>query len=141
MKIFTHWKVIVAIVLVFVAGIVSGSVLTVVHFKHAFERALSVENWTSETMKILQKDLKLTAEQQPKVRAIVQETGQQFKQTFHEAINVSATNLVICTYRIDQVLTPEQRAIHQRKFQEFRDKLKQSMDVELPPVPEPKPAR
>jgi len=133
MKILKDWRVILTVVLVFVAGAVTGSVLSFVHFKHAFVRGFTVENWNSGMMKILQKDLNLTPEQEPKVRAIVEETGEQFRQAFGQAISVAGTNLVVCWQRIDQVLTPDQRAIHQRKCDEFRAKLKKSLKVELPP--------
>ncbi|HWW01252.1 MAG TPA: hypothetical protein VNZ64_16265 [Candidatus Acidoferrum sp.] len=133
MKILTNWKVILAVVLVFGAGVVTGSVLSFVHFKHAFERGFTVENWNAMTMKFLQKELKLTPEQEPKVRAIVEETGQQFGQAFGQAIRVSGTNLVVSWRRVDEVLTPEQRVIHQRKCGEFREKLKQGLKIDLPP--------
>jgi len=138
MKILKHWKTIVAIMLVFVAGGVTGSVLSFVHFKHALERGFTVENWTTKTMGFLQKELKLTPEQEPKIRAIVAETGEQFRQTFGQAIGVSGTNLVASWQRIDQLLTPEQHVIYQQKCEEFREKLKQGLKVELPPDPKRK---
>ena len=127
-----HWKVILALLFVFGAGTITGSVLTVVHFKHAFERGLTVENWTAEAMKFMQKELKLTPEQQPKIRAILQDTGREFKGTFGQAIRESGTNLVSCWQRIDQELTPEQRVIHQRKCQEFRQGVKKLLNVDMP---------
>lgn len=133
MKILKDWKVILAVVLVFVAGAVTGSVLTFLHFTHAFEGGFTVEHWNAKTMKMLQKDLNLTPEQEPKVRAVVEQTGEQFRQTFGQAIRVAGTNLVVSWRRIDQVLTPEQRLIYQRKCEEFRQKLKKDLNVELPP--------
>jgi len=141
MSIFKSWKVIAVVALVFVAGVVTGWALSVVHFKHAFERGFSVENWTSTTMGILQKELKLTPEQQPKVRAIVQETGEQFGQSFGQAIRISGTNLVDSWHRIDQVLTPDQQAIHERKCEEFREKVKKGLKIDLPPCAERKEQR
>lgn len=133
MKTFTHWKVVLALVLVFGAGAVTGSVGTLMHFKHAFERGLSVENWTAHTMKFMRKELKLTPEQEPKVRVILEETGRQFKGTFGQAIRESGTNLVSAWRRVDLELTPEQRVIHQRKCQEFREGIKKALKVDLPP--------
>ena len=135
MKILKDWKVILAVVLVFVAGLVTGSALSVVHFKHAFERGFTVEHWTSTAMKTLQNDLKLTPAQEPKVRAIVKETGEQFKQAFGKAVCVSGTNLVVCWNRINQVLTPDQHLIHLRKCEEFREKIKKALKLDLPPDP------
>ena len=135
MKILKNWKVILAIVLVFGAGVVIGSVLTVLKFKYALERGFTVENYNAMTMRFLQKELKLTPEQEPKLRAIVEETGQQFGQSFGQAIRVSGTNLVTSWQRIDQVLTPNQRVIFRSKCQEFRQKLKEGPKIELPPTP------
>jgi hypothetical protein len=134
MRILRDWKIILAVVLVFGAGAVTGAVLSFVHFKHAFEQAFTVKNWNSKTMEFLQKELKLTPEQEPKVRMIVEETGQQFGQTFGQAICVSGTNLVDSWQRIELLLTPDQRAIYQRKCQEFREMLKQGLKIDLPPV-------
>ncbi len=133
MKILKHWKVILAIILVFGAGGVLGSALTVVHFKRAFERGFTVANWTAEGMKFMQKELKLSPEQQPKIRAILADTGGQFKESFGRAIRESGTNLVASWHRADQELTPEQRVIYQRKCQEFRETLQKKLKIELPP--------
>lgn len=135
MKILKHWKVILAIVLVFAAGFVAGAVSSFVHFKRAFEHGFTVENYVSMTMKFLHKELKLTPDQEPKVRAIVEESGRQFGQTFGQAIRVSGTNLVESWRRIDQLLTPEQRVIYRQKCDEFRDKLSKGPKIELPPSP------
>jgi Spy/CpxP family protein refolding chaperone len=132
MKALKHWKVLVALVLVFAAGTITGSVLTVVHFKRAFERGLNVDHWTDDAMKFMQKNLNLTPEQQPKIRAILDDMGHQFKGTFGQAIRESGTNLVTCWQRVDQELTPEQRVIHQRKCEEFRQGVKKALNVDLP---------
>jgi len=133
MKALKHWKVIVVVVLVFAAGAVTGSVVTTLHLKHAFERSLTVENFTAEGMKFLQKKLALTPEQQPKIRAILQDTGTQFKRSFGEAISESETNLVVSWHRIDQELTPEQRIIYQHECQKFREGVKKGLNIDLPP--------
>jgi len=133
MKALKHWKVILALVLVFAAGTVTGSVLTIRHFKRAFEQGLTVEGWTEGAMKAMQKDLALTPEQQPKIRAILDDLGSQFKGTFGNAIGVSGTNLVSAWHRIEQELTPEQRTVHRQKCQEFRAGVKKMLKIELPP--------
>jgi hypothetical protein len=132
MKILKYWKVILVLALVFTAGAVTGSVWTTVHFKHAFERGFKLENWTAEAMKVMRKDLHLTTEQEPKVRAIVEETGLKFKETFGRAIKESGGNMVDSWRRIDQELTAEQREIHRRKCQEFREGVKKALNIDLP---------
>jgi len=133
MKILRHWKVILALLLVFGAGTVTGSVLTIRHFKRAFEHGLTVEGWTDGAMKAMQRDLSLTPEQQPKIRVLLDELGKQFKGTFGEAVKVSGTNLVTFWHRVDQELTPEQQAVFHRKCQEFRDGLSKALKIDLPP--------
>jgi hypothetical protein len=135
MKILKYWKVILTIVLVFAAGFVTGSVLTFVHFKRAFERGFTVENYNAMTMQFLHQELKLTPEQEPKVRAIVEESGRQFGQTFGQAVRVSGTNLVESWRRIDQVLTPGQRVIYHQKCEDFSEKVKKGLKIDLPPEP------
>jgi len=46
--------------------------------------------------------------------------------------------VVVSWHRIDQLLTPEQRVIYQRKNDEFRVKLKQGLKIELPADPQRK---
>ncbi|MGH7970827.1 MAG: hypothetical protein ACREIC_19070 [Limisphaerales bacterium] len=132
MKLPRAWKVVIAVVLVFGAGLVSGAVLSFVHFKHAFEHGFTVENWDAVTMQFLQKELKLTPKQQPKVRAIVHATDEQFGKTFGQAILVSGTNMVASWSRIDKVLTPDQQVIYRRKCQDFRTMLKEKLKIDLP---------
>jgi len=132
MKVPKHWKAVVVLALAFVAGGVVGSVLTVVHFKQSFERALSTD-WTEEVMQTMTKDLNLTAEQQPRIRAIVEDTTRQLKDSFGVAIGESATNLVSAYRLIQKELSPEQQIIHRRKHEEFRAGLKKALNIDLPP--------
>lgn len=128
-----HWRAFLILALVFAAGGVAGAALTVVHFRRAFERHRDVEHWTAEAFNAIRKDLALSPGQQPKIRAILDETGSQFKTSFGRAVGESGTNLVASWQRIDQELTPEQREIHRRKCQEFREGLRKSLNIELPP--------
>ncbi|HYG33775.1 MAG TPA: hypothetical protein VEC99_03265 [Clostridia bacterium] len=133
MKFLKHWKVILTVLLVFAAGGVTGSVLTTIHFKRAFERGLKPENWVAQGMRVLDRQVNLSAEQRPKVRTIMEDTANQFKHSFGQAISESTTNLVVSWHRIDQELTPEQRTIHQRECQKVREKMKQAFNIDLPP--------
>jgi Spy/CpxP family protein refolding chaperone len=132
MRMLRHWKTILVLVLVFVAGGVVGAVLTTFQFKRAFEQGFRVEHWTAMTMDFLQKNLKLTPEQQPKVRAIVEDTVQQFKTSFGRAIAESGTNMVASWRRTEQVLTPEQLTIYRRENEKFREGLRTKFNIDLP---------
>jgi len=132
MKILRQWKVILAVILVFGAGGVTGSVLTTLQFKRAFQRGFKVEHWTAMAMDFLRKKLNLTPEQQPRIRAIQEDTVQQFKISFGRAIAESGTNLVASWRRTEQELTPEQRTIFRSENQKFRETLKKDFHIDLP---------
>jgi Spy/CpxP family protein refolding chaperone len=133
MKIFKYWKLILALVLVFAAGATSGVVCTHVKFKRAFEGCLKREAWNAHVMKHLQTKLNLTPEQVPKVRAIVEDSSLKFKATFGKTMHEAGDVLVDSWRQMDAVLTPEQRAIHDRLSDDFRRELKKALDFELPP--------
>jgi hypothetical protein len=133
MKALKHWKVILVLVLVFVAGGVIGSVATMLHFKRSFEHGFDVENKVAWIMKDLQKDLNLTPEQQPKIKAILLDTGHKFEGSFGLAMRESGTNMVAAWKQIEAELTLEQRPIFQRKCQKFREGVKKDLKLDLPP--------
>ena len=133
MSMLKHWKVILVLVLVFAAGGVTGSIATVHHFKRGFERGFSVESKTAREMQELQKELHLTTEQQPKIKAILLKNGHKFEACFGNAMRESGTNIVESWKQIEQELTPEQRVIFQRRCQKFREGLKTNLKVDLPP--------
>ena len=128
-----HWKVIIVVILVFAAGGVAGSVGTVLYFKRHFEHGFSVESKTAREMQELQKELNLTAEQQPKIKAILLETGRKFENSFGQAMRESGTNTVESWKLIEKELTPEQRVIFQRRCQKYREGVKNTLKIDLPP--------
>ena len=128
-----QWKVILVIILVFAAGGVTGSILTVLHFKRSFEHGFDVEHKTTEVMKELQRDLNLTPEQQPRIKAILLAIGHNFESRHGQAMRESGTNMVGSWKEIEKELTPEQRLIFQRKCQKFREGVKKNLKIDLPP--------
>lgn len=128
-----HWKVILVVILVFAAGGVTGSVATVLHFKHNFEHGFSVESKTAREIQELQKELNLTAEQQPKIKAILLDTGHKIETSFGLAIRESGTNTVESWKQIEKELTPEQLVSFQRKCQKHREEVKNTLKLDLPP--------
>jgi Spy/CpxP family protein refolding chaperone len=129
-----HWKVIFVVILVFAAGGVTGSVGTIVYLKRHFARGFNVESKTTREMEELQKELNLTAAQQPKIKAILLENGHKFETSFGHAMRESATNTVESWKLIEKELTPEQRVIFQRRCQKYRDEIKNTLKVDLPPA-------
>lgn len=133
MNILKHWKVIIVVILVFAAGGVAGSVGTIVYLKRSFARGFSVESKTAREMRELQNELNLTAEQQPKIKAILLETGHKFEASFGKAMRESGTNTVESWKLIEKELTSEQRTIFQRRCEKYREGIKTTMKIDLPP--------
>jgi hypothetical protein len=128
-----HWKVILVVILVFSAGGVTGSVGTIVYLKHHFARGFSVESKTAREMEELRKELNLTPEQQPKIKAILLDNGHKFGISFGQAMRESGTNTVESWKLIEKELTPQQRVIFQRRCQKYRQEIKNTLKVDLPP--------
>jgi hypothetical protein len=132
MNIARSWKLALALGLVFAAGGVTGSVVTTLAIKHAFESSMRFENWTEHVTAHLEKRLQLSDQQTPKVRAIVDAMGPQLRAVFTKAVQDSGQILVESSRRIDEELTPEQRAQHAAMKREFRAHLKERLGVDLP---------
>ncbi|MBI4659305.1 MAG: hypothetical protein HY735_10730 [Verrucomicrobia bacterium] len=132
MKSLRRWKIILGLVLVFAAGAVTGSVGTHLAIERAFSRSLKFGTWTADVMQFLQQRLKLSPDQKTKIRPIVDVMGQQLKATFGRTIEESGQLLVRSSRRIDQELTPDQRLLHEKIRREFRSRIKEKLDIDLP---------
>lgn len=133
MSLFKHWKVMLVVLLLFAAGAVTGSVATVLYFKRNFAHGFNVDSKTAREMEELQKELNLTSEQQPKIRAILLDNGHKFESCFGKAMRESGTNTVQSWKLIEKELTPEQRVIFQRRCEKSREWMKSNLKVDLPP--------
>jgi hypothetical protein len=133
MNILKHWKVILVVILVFAAGGVTGSVGTIVYLKRHFARGFSVESKTAREMEELHKELNLTPEQQPKIKAILLDNGHKFESNFGLAMRESATNTVESWKLIEKELTSDQCVIFQRRCEKYREEMKKTLKIDLPP--------
>jgi Spy/CpxP family protein refolding chaperone len=128
-----HWKVVLVVILVFAAGGVTGTVGTIVYLKHHFAHGFNVESKTAREMQELQKELNLTPDQQPKIKAILLDTGHKFESCFGHAMRESGTNTVESWKLIEKELTSDQRVLFQRRCQKYREEIKNTLKVDLPP--------
>jgi hypothetical protein len=133
MKVLRYWKIAIGLVLVFGAGVVTGSVATHQIIKHSFEQALNFERWKAGVVQVLQTKLNLTPEQHRKVELLVDTRGKEIRQCFGQAFAESGHALVHLQSEIDQELTPEQRQIHAQMKRDFRAELKKRFNCDLPP--------
>lgn len=131
------WKMVLLLVLVFLAGGVTGSVVTSFLGKRALARAFNFDLWPDGIVRALEERMTLSAGQKTKVQEIGEDLAKKMKNTLNNAIAESGRIIVDAQQQIDQVLTPEQRIIHAQMKEEFRTHLKEGLNVTLPPEKSP----
>lgn len=132
MKIAKLWKQLLLLALVFVAGGVIGGMVTNYRMKQALADAFDFDQWPDRGTEMLTAKLKLTPEQQPKIRAIQEEVAGQMKQQFRHTMIEVGRIVVEAGHSVDRELTPEQRAIHDGMKREMRAAFKKHFDITLP---------
>jgi Spy/CpxP family protein refolding chaperone len=135
MTLFRYWKIGLGLAVVFIAGAVTGSVATHQWLGHRINSALNFDHWKLGVMEVLQSKLNLTPEQHEKIAASVDARGQEIRQSFARAFDDSGHLLVRLQVEVDQVLTPQQRAIHAQMKRDFRAEVKRRFHVDLPEEP------
>ena len=105
---------------IFVAGAVSGSMLTLRVVKRAVGRNLNPDGWATAAMQAYRKKLKLTPEQIQKIQPAMDQAAQEIR-----AIGGSATVEIFSVViqmndRVAKELTPEQQKRFEEMKQEFR---------------------
>jgi hypothetical protein len=129
---FRHWKLIVAFLVVFVAGGVAGSAGTAVFIHHAITRALNPKIWSANVLGDLQGKLHLTPAQHARIEAALNDAGPEFKAAYERTVADFGHTIVALQARIDAELDPEQRRIHDELKAEFRRRLKAEFNATLP---------
>ena len=125
------WRIIVAFVLVFIAGIAVGMVWSKFQSKRAFERSINQEIWISEAMEKLDREVKLTPEQRPKIRSLVEVGAKQVREKLVLMAMDSARLIDSLGDDIDKELTPEQKTAHGRMREEFRKRMREVLNMEF----------
>jgi len=117
MSVLRHWKIVVALTGLFIVGVVTGSVMTVkvIKFFVAKNARENIE-WPQTTFRDYQKRLKLTPEQQEKLRPVFMEAGSELRAIRRDA------GLVYWRLNrdVEKELTPEQ----QKEFEKIREELR-----------------
>lgn len=126
------WKQVLLLLLVFVAGGVTGGIVTHYRTKLAFADAFDFDKWPDRGTEMLTRKLKLTPEQQPKIRATQEVIARQLKEQFHRTMVQVGRYLVEAGRAVDQELTPEQQALHSEMKRELRAAFKKHFDITLP---------
>ncbi|MBI3417921.1 MAG: hypothetical protein HY043_21725 [Verrucomicrobia bacterium] len=107
---------------IFAAGVVIGAILTKQYSRQEPMRRPPFDNWSTKTMQLLQGKLNLSAEQQPKIKAILEDTEKEFQARHCQEVIERGQIVERAQQRVDQELTPEQRKLHSDLIAEFRAK-------------------
>lgn len=125
------WKIILAFLLVFAAGVAAGMVLAKLQTRRAFEQGLQPETWTAEAMKKLDRELALTSEQRARILPLVEAGAGQIRDNLVRMATDSALLIDRLSDDIDRELTPEQRVAHGRMREAFREQMREALDMEF----------
>ena len=131
-----NWKVILSIVAIFIAGTVTGAVLTVRVVQAVAKNQLSPDRWPASLVKAYENRLKLTPEQLEKMRPAVEEGRKDWQEAMRQAMK---THFGIMR-RIDEQLTPllddRQRANQEKMREEMRKKMRERFNLKQLPESE-----
>lgn len=130
---FRHWKIILLMVAIFVAGAICGTVFAGGSVWRGLMRVVNFDGWTDRTVHQYQKDLKLTPDQIEKIRPVVESRRPEMLRIRNEAIGKIGHTLGQMNAEIRPLLTPEQAT----KFDEINkargERLRKGLKLDQPP--------
>lgn len=115
----SKWKISLYLVALFVAGMVTGSILTHQIGKRIMMKAMRPDAMAERWRHDLEGKLSLTTEQSQRIAPIIADGMNTFRSGFHDQMQLALSN---CNARIAVELTPEQRtkfAEIEKEQQEF----------------------
>ncbi len=123
MSLSRRWKISLVLVAIFVAGAISGSVLTIITVKRFVDRGRGPEIWTGAMMRLYKEELQLTPEQEAHLRPMMEEAGRELHVTRQHAIMESGFVIRRMNDAIEKELTPEQKVRFDKLRAELRARL------------------
>jgi len=122
------WKVILAFIGIFVAGLLVGGLGTLRWGKNFTSRQPMGEQFGPQLMQRLVTQFELTPEQQEKVKPIIDSAAEELKQLRRTTQRASAAVLVRMQGDIGAVLTPEQRVKFDAQVGQARERIRHFME-------------
>jgi len=122
------WKVILAFTGIFLAGILVGGLVALRWGKNFSPRQSMGEQYGPRMMKRLVDQLELTAEQQAKVKPIVDQATEELRQLRHTTQRTTASVIERMQGEISAVLTPEQKAKFDEQIRQQHERVKRFME-------------
>ena len=135
MKLRWNWKIVLSLAAVFVAGAVSGAVLTLRIVQKA-ERQMGGPLWVGTTLQRYQAKLQLTPEQIERLRPAIEQTGREFRDLRRDTLQGVVGIARQMDERVSPELTPEQKLIHDRMKHKALARLRERLNVKTSEGPE-----
>ena len=120
MSLFNSWKIILALVAIFGAGAYTGHIVTKGAVKPEVEKRADLDDYTHRTIAKLQKELKLTAEQEMRIEDSVEKAGRQLKQEYADTL----TRIVAILDEASQEIRPELNEEQEVKYDKMLNEAK-----------------
>ncbi len=125
-----RWKIAFLVLASFVAGAVTGAFLIMGSAKDEMRRQRDPLRWFTNTPDRWRTEMKLTPDQDQKIRPILQEIDDEL--TSRRAVNLRETEGILSRGedRISAILTPDQRPQLHQTFEQRRQRIRDWMGVE-----------
>lgn len=120
MSLFNSWKIILALAAIFGAGAYTGHIVTKGAVKPEVEKRADLDDYTHRTIAKLQKELKLTAEQEMRIEESVEKAGRQLKQEYADTL----TRIVAILDEASQEIRPELNEEQEVKYDKMLNEAK-----------------
>ncbi|HEY3900380.1 MAG TPA: hypothetical protein VGM54_17355 [Chthoniobacter sp.] len=104
------WKIVLVLLGIVLVSAGAGGVVGAKLMQHLLKRKHTPETWNQSVMHAMQRNLKLTPEQAPKVQQIIDRGVEEMKRIRLETIGKTDAVIDRLVREVDQELTPEQQA-------------------------------
>jgi hypothetical protein len=130
MNAFARWKIVLILIATFVAGAVTGGFLTMSAAKDELRQGKDPNRFFTVIPPRIGEDLRLTSDQEEKVRPILHEIGDELTRRRLIEVRDSEEIMDRGRDRIDGLLNPDQRPRLQKLFEERKQRLRDWLDVQ-----------
>ncbi len=121
MSFLRHWKIAVLLLALFVMGVVTGAALTVAIVK---KKIAENDNWQGMTYRLYKQRLKLTPEQEEKLRPTFTLAGEELRAVRRETMRDIFGIIRRVNVEVEKELTPEQLV----EFDKLREEIRTRME-------------
>jgi Spy/CpxP family protein refolding chaperone len=126
----SRWKVVLLVLATFVVGAVTGAFFVMGSAKDEMQRTGDPRRWFSNTPDRWRSEMKLTPDQEQKIRPILQQIDNEL--TNLRALDLRETEGILSRGedRIDAIVKPEQRERLHQTFERRRQRVREWLGVE-----------